>query len=665
MRRNPALVAEIVAAGHGIGLHCDRHRNLLRLTPWQVREDIARAQDTIAAGHRPRHQALPPALRGAQRRRAEARARRGWRTLLWSHWGRDWEARATPESIAARVTDGRRRGRGAAAARRRRLLGRRAPGGARRRRCRGCSRRSPRAACSPRRRRRRVTALEVTCPRGPLDAADNDRELVSRGLDRHGGTPRRAVPRRSRRSPRLARAARVRIALVGRGAGDRVAVLGVRRDHQPRAAAPARRARPRPRRAAPRAVAAPRPGARAGPLAGGPPHARAGRSPTTTTTPTSSSPSALLGWLWWARADLYRPLRNTLVLVNVLAFIVFWLLPGRPAADARRASPTWSRPPARSAPGTPARWPRRPTSWRRCPRCTSPGRCGARWRCGRSHERALGARAGGAVPVPDRPRGARHGQPLRARPARRARWRSRSRALVIVRRVAGRSRGAGAERARRRAVAVDRRCRETPYRMSQTCYEVRRPGRLRAPPQTVEGRFDGSAATERADFRVCRVALHRCQTSTPAKSQPACPRGRRSRRSRTGRRGASRSARACPLRHRRSPLGHRLSGAARRRPPSCAESATGDPALPRRRARPARCVPVALALGAPALGYAIGAGAWLVQRIIAHARQALDQRHARAPDPARAEPVRGVRADLAAGGRDRRSPGWSAATPTA
>ena len=31
---------------------------------------------------------------------------RGWRTLLWSHWGRDWEARATPDSIAARVTGG-------------------------------------------------------------------------------------------------------------------------------------------------------------------------------------------------------------------------------------------------------------------------------------------------------------------------------------------------------------------------------------------------------------------------------------------------------------------------------------------------------------------------------------------------------------------------------
>src|SRR5271167_4358971 len=47
VRRNPALVGEIVAAGHGIGLHCDRHRNLLRLLPPQVHADIARARDTI------------------------------------------------------------------------------------------------------------------------------------------------------------------------------------------------------------------------------------------------------------------------------------------------------------------------------------------------------------------------------------------------------------------------------------------------------------------------------------------------------------------------------------------------------------------------------------------------------------------------------------------
>ena len=38
----------------------------------------------------------------------------------------------------------------------------------------------------------------------------------------------------------------------------------------------------------------------------------------------------LLGLLWWRRADLYRPLRNTLLLVNVLAFVVFWRFPVAP-----------------------------------------------------------------------------------------------------------------------------------------------------------------------------------------------------------------------------------------------------------------------------------------------------------------------------------------------
>jgi peptidoglycan/xylan/chitin deacetylase (PgdA/CDA1 family) len=106
LRLNPTLGREILAAGHEIGLHCDRHRNLLRLAPWQVRADIARAQDTIEAAtgraiglYRPPYGVLnATALRLARGH--------GWRTLLWSQWGRDWEARATPESIAARVTGG-------------------------------------------------------------------------------------------------------------------------------------------------------------------------------------------------------------------------------------------------------------------------------------------------------------------------------------------------------------------------------------------------------------------------------------------------------------------------------------------------------------------------------------------------------------------------------
>jgi peptidoglycan-N-acetylglucosamine deacetylase len=106
LRRNPSLGHEIVAAGHEIGLHCDRHRNLLRLAPWQVRADIARAQASIEeeTGCSPSLYRPPYGVLNATALRV-ARAH-GWRTLLWSQWGRDWEARATPESIAARVTDG-------------------------------------------------------------------------------------------------------------------------------------------------------------------------------------------------------------------------------------------------------------------------------------------------------------------------------------------------------------------------------------------------------------------------------------------------------------------------------------------------------------------------------------------------------------------------------
>ncbi len=103
--RNPAIPAEIVAAGHEIGLHCHRHRNLLRLAPWQVREDMARAQAAIedAAGVSPMLYRPPYGILNASALRLARKANR--RTVLWTHWGRDWEKRATPESIAARVTD--------------------------------------------------------------------------------------------------------------------------------------------------------------------------------------------------------------------------------------------------------------------------------------------------------------------------------------------------------------------------------------------------------------------------------------------------------------------------------------------------------------------------------------------------------------------------------
>ena len=106
----PALAAEIVAAGHEVAVHCRRHRNMLRLAPWQVGDDLRRAEAVIAAAtQREPRLYRPPygVFNAAALRYAHARA---WTPLLWTRWGRDWERRATPASIVATVTDGLRGG---------------------------------------------------------------------------------------------------------------------------------------------------------------------------------------------------------------------------------------------------------------------------------------------------------------------------------------------------------------------------------------------------------------------------------------------------------------------------------------------------------------------------------------------------------------------------
>jgi peptidoglycan/xylan/chitin deacetylase (PgdA/CDA1 family) len=104
VRRNPALVGEIMTAGHSIGIHCERHRNLLRLAPRQVRDDLDAATARIEdiAGRQVRLYRPPYGiLNAAALRIARERA---WRTFLWSEWGRDWDGRSTAEAIAHRAT---------------------------------------------------------------------------------------------------------------------------------------------------------------------------------------------------------------------------------------------------------------------------------------------------------------------------------------------------------------------------------------------------------------------------------------------------------------------------------------------------------------------------------------------------------------------------------
>jgi len=104
--RAPALAREIVAAGHGVALHGQRHHCQLWLTPRTLDDDLERVAATVhdATGQAPQLYRPPYGVFSAAG--LVLVRRRGWRSLLWSRWGRDWAARATPGSIAARATRG-------------------------------------------------------------------------------------------------------------------------------------------------------------------------------------------------------------------------------------------------------------------------------------------------------------------------------------------------------------------------------------------------------------------------------------------------------------------------------------------------------------------------------------------------------------------------------
>jgi peptidoglycan/xylan/chitin deacetylase (PgdA/CDA1 family) len=108
--QRPELAGEIVAAGHEVAVHCFRHTLLLRRRVAAVADDLDRAVDAVgeATGVRPGLYRPPYGIlsAGALQHVRE----RGWRPLLWSTWGRDWERRATPQSIARRATRGLRPG---------------------------------------------------------------------------------------------------------------------------------------------------------------------------------------------------------------------------------------------------------------------------------------------------------------------------------------------------------------------------------------------------------------------------------------------------------------------------------------------------------------------------------------------------------------------------
>jgi peptidoglycan/xylan/chitin deacetylase (PgdA/CDA1 family) len=106
VRRDPGLVREVVAAGHRLGVHGDRHRSLLRMAPRTLRADLDRCSALVEElSGAPVSLYRPPYGIFSTGGLLEIRSR-GWRPLLWSRWGRDWRQRATASQIADDVSSG-------------------------------------------------------------------------------------------------------------------------------------------------------------------------------------------------------------------------------------------------------------------------------------------------------------------------------------------------------------------------------------------------------------------------------------------------------------------------------------------------------------------------------------------------------------------------------
>lgn len=104
LAKAPWLGREIVDAGHEIALHGWEHRYLVRYGPRRTHSDLEHARDVIAEvtgvtpdWFRPPYGVLTSSALGAARKLRLT-------PVLWTCWGWDWSARATPDSVFGTVT---------------------------------------------------------------------------------------------------------------------------------------------------------------------------------------------------------------------------------------------------------------------------------------------------------------------------------------------------------------------------------------------------------------------------------------------------------------------------------------------------------------------------------------------------------------------------------
>ncbi|MEV0594572.1 polysaccharide deacetylase family protein [Nonomuraea cavernae] len=110
LARHPEVARRIVAEGHEVGVHGWRHVNALLTRPGEVAVEMGRAVDLVqeVTGFRPVWYRPPYGVLSAE---ALVAARLCvLRPVLWTVWGKDWTAEASPASVMTTLLPGLRGG---------------------------------------------------------------------------------------------------------------------------------------------------------------------------------------------------------------------------------------------------------------------------------------------------------------------------------------------------------------------------------------------------------------------------------------------------------------------------------------------------------------------------------------------------------------------------
>jgi peptidoglycan/xylan/chitin deacetylase (PgdA/CDA1 family) len=103
VQRHPDLAAEVRRRGHELAVHGCAHHNHLRRSAHWASADLQRAVELIgeATGQAPRWFRPPYGALAASS--LVAARRQHLPVVLWTSWGRDWQAEATPETVVANI----------------------------------------------------------------------------------------------------------------------------------------------------------------------------------------------------------------------------------------------------------------------------------------------------------------------------------------------------------------------------------------------------------------------------------------------------------------------------------------------------------------------------------------------------------------------------------